>query len=478
MPRIRMLGFSVLVSVLLVVVAMFSPAVSPASAFLDVPAGHAYAQAINELSSRGIISGYSTGQFGINDSASRQQFAKMIVKTLGLPVTGQESSPFTDVDIQTGSDPLYPSKYVAVCAKQGITTGKTPTTFDPFAHITREQLITMVTRPMQFLDPPSTYSPPFVEQQFTLKEHFENARKAAHAGLLDGLEGIGSAYDFQADATRGECVRLLYNLVPGDASTPPNPDVVASAQDTADALTALQPRSVPEHFMKGETVRREGDFDVNAYFQVLTHLSMEPGFVLDYVYDFEGLGGEPIIYARLETQPPYILYKHPVDTFGNPIPETGYRDTSRDFPTPIRRDAYLSHVRVDGTREGYVELALLRLLGNQFYLFWHAAYNDMVVVGNLEALEKQLAVVEAPYAESGRSASRPSPVWIRSQASRMDLRPTVHLNDNGTAEVRMVTFSKWRGLVEMRCTMNQSFPHQVSPWETRTLVAFNWGLMY
>ena len=49
----------------------------------------------------------------------------MIVKTLGLTVTGLESCPFGDVSRGlSAGDPLYPDKYVAVCAAAGITTGK------------------------------------------------------------------------------------------------------------------------------------------------------------------------------------------------------------------------------------------------------------------------------------------------------------------------------------------------------------------
>lgn len=70
----------------------------------------------------------------------------------------------------------------------------------------------MVTRAAGLPDPPVAYEPPFFYQQFSLEEHFLNARRAARAGLLDGLEGLGPAYDFFAPATRGECAQLLLNL--------------------------------------------------------------------------------------------------------------------------------------------------------------------------------------------------------------------------------------------------------------------------
>ncbi|MBN1630161.1 MAG: S-layer homology domain-containing protein [Thermoleophilia bacterium] len=183
------------------------------SGFQDVPATHPYHDAIVALAARGIIGGYTDGNFGPDDDVTRQQFAKMIVKTLGYAVTGTEVCPFVDVAAQMGTDPFYPSKYVAVCADHGITQGKTPTTFAPGEKITRQQLITMVARAADLPDPPVEYEAGFLPDQFSLEEHFINARKAAYAGLLDGLQGIDLTYDFTLAATRGECAQLLYNLM-------------------------------------------------------------------------------------------------------------------------------------------------------------------------------------------------------------------------------------------------------------------------
>jgi hypothetical protein len=136
----------------------------------------------------------------------------MIVKTLAYTVTGSEVCPFTDVTAQTGTDPFYPSKYVAVCATHGITQGKTATTFAPGDDITHQQLITMVARAADLSDPPGSYMPSFTAAQFSLNVHYLNARKAANAGLLAGLQGIGPSYNFLAPSTRGECAQILYNL--------------------------------------------------------------------------------------------------------------------------------------------------------------------------------------------------------------------------------------------------------------------------
>jgi hypothetical protein len=181
--------------------------------FPDVSSHHPYVSAIEDLASHGIVRGFVDGTFGPDKLVTRQQFAKMVVNTLGLNVTGSEMCPFADVLTQIGDDPFYPSKYVAVCAAHGITLGKTPTSFAPYDNITRQQLITMIVRAVNLSEPPADYTPPFSSGQFYPEEHYLNARKAAYAALLDGLQDIGPAYGFMSPATRGEVCALLYNLL-------------------------------------------------------------------------------------------------------------------------------------------------------------------------------------------------------------------------------------------------------------------------
>ena len=172
-----------------------------------------YKQAIESIAQAGIISGFIDGTFGPEKLVIRQQFAKMIVKTLDLNVTSSEICPFVDVPEHVGSDPFYPSKYVAVCAAYDITRGKTETTFAPYDNITRQQLITMIVRAADLPEPPEDFIPPFASNQFYPDEHYLSALKAAYAGLLDGLQGVGPAYDFLEAASRGECAQLLHNLL-------------------------------------------------------------------------------------------------------------------------------------------------------------------------------------------------------------------------------------------------------------------------
>ena len=107
-----------------------NPGAPVAPYFSDV-AGSPYETAIYEMAKRRIILGFEDQSFRPDVAVTRQQFAKMIVKTLGLVVTGNEVCPFRDVAAQMGKDPWYPSKYVAVCAAHEITKGLPDATFDP-----------------------------------------------------------------------------------------------------------------------------------------------------------------------------------------------------------------------------------------------------------------------------------------------------------------------------------------------------------
>jgi len=185
---------------------------APATTTTTVVSGSTpYAHEILLLADLGVVTGYGNGYFGPMANVTRQQFAKMIVLALGYNVSPLAACAFKDVaPLPDSSDPLYPAGYIAACAAAGITVGKTPDTFCPYDQITRAQLITMVARAAGLAGPPAGYTPVF--ENFN-DAHYPWARRAAYAGLLDGLAGLGAGYDFWAPATRGEVCLLLANLL-------------------------------------------------------------------------------------------------------------------------------------------------------------------------------------------------------------------------------------------------------------------------
>jgi hypothetical protein len=216
----------------------------PALAFSDVPAGGPYAAAIDDLSGRQIINGYNDGTFGPDNPTMRQQFAKMIVLSLGLPVSETDVCTFVDVD-SSGPDSLYPDNYIAVAAAKGITAGTTPSHFSPDLRITRAQAVTMVVRALDQLEP-GALSPTPAGFQSTWgdfsPDHAGSAAKAESNGLLAGLgadashpEGDLSALDPFGEMPRGEVAQLLHNLVVKAAPPPPPPPVDYAAIHAPDA---------------------------------------------------------------------------------------------------------------------------------------------------------------------------------------------------------------------------------------------------
>lgn len=186
-----------------------STTTTTAPRFVDVsPATTPYAEEIGYLASLGIVVGKGDGHFYPDSPLMRQQFAKMIVLTMGYPVGETEMAPFGDVSHLPGD--LYPYHYVAVAWKNAITQGTRSGYFSPYLDLNRAQMITMVVRAAGLPEPPSEYVPPF--PNFSLV-HYPYARTAASAGILDALVGMGPDYDFLAPASRGEVCALLNELL-------------------------------------------------------------------------------------------------------------------------------------------------------------------------------------------------------------------------------------------------------------------------
>ena len=186
-----------------------------AATFTDVPAGYPYYTAIDQLSNSGIISGYGDGTFGPGNPVTRQQFAKLICRDLGVTVPGNSVCPFPDVTHQPGSDPLYPEHYVARAAQLGLTTGYPDGLFHPWNNISRFQVITMVVRGAQsvypgLLDtPPAGFHSTWNEQASAV--HSPMARIAEYNGLLTGMPL--AQLDPWAPMPRGEVAQVLWCLL-------------------------------------------------------------------------------------------------------------------------------------------------------------------------------------------------------------------------------------------------------------------------
>jgi hypothetical protein len=224
----------------------------------------------------------------------------------------------------------------------------------------------------------------------------------------------------------------------------PTPDPSLDWASPIQTAAALQPDEIPDHLLQATPQPQATDFDPNQYFTAFTHLSMEQGYVLDYNYQYDGMGGWPYLFARLE---------------GNDTVEAG-----EALP-------YLEHVQTDGSEMGYYELAAFDMMAGQFYLFWHANYNDTVIVPDNATREAILTSVTS--GDMGYAMEEDS---VR-EARAIDITPQVTINGD-TVTVRFVTFSNFTGFTERIYTIAKEFPHIIMNEESKVLVEYNWGIVF
>lgn len=211
----RRVRLGIIGAVVLAIILMLALA-SPALAFPDVPVSHPYAGAIDDLSSLGIIGGYTNGNFGLNDSVKRAQFSKMVVGTLDITPNASTSTRFTDLGSPDSGG--YPHRFVQTAFDNGITygTNAAQTLFAPWNAIRRDQVVSMIVRgvdnifPGSLLDPSAETPTDFYDVP---EPHGSNLRIAEYNGLLDGLIGLGSNWSVTATATRGEVAQMLWNVL-------------------------------------------------------------------------------------------------------------------------------------------------------------------------------------------------------------------------------------------------------------------------
>jgi hypothetical protein len=245
------------------------------------------------------------------------------------------------------------------------------------------------------------------------------------------------------------CLVFIASLT--SCNLPAQPENDSPLQDTVDAMAAVKSGlRTPEHLLVENAQRDGSEFDPNLYFTALKHLSMAPGYVLDYVYHYDGMGGRPVLYARPEGLALYRTYEE-------------YAASS------LVDDSYLNAVIADGTPESYFELVMLSIMGNQFYLDWHANYNDTSIVCDSEALEALLSDIG--------SWGEQMPLTDKMRARLLNLEPVIEIGAD-TVTVQIVTFTKWGGFFRETYTLQRGFPHEILDFQTEPLVAYDCGIMF
>jgi hypothetical protein len=209
----------------------------------------------------------------------------------------------------------------------------------------------------------------------------------------------------------------------------------------------------PSHFWEENPGKQGGEFDPNRYFEVFSHLSMQDDYTLDFIYHQNGFGGFPVLYARPVDQPPYAN-------------EAEYGAATSDS------SGYLSFVVPQDSPEGYFEYAALSMLADQFYLDWHANYNDWQVLCGQDDIE---GIIRSFSDEDGFGIPMTASQKRQARAIK-EPQPSVTLT-NKTATVKLLVFTKWGGFYLREFTINRA-DHSILDVQDIQLVEYECGILF
>jgi len=232
---------------------------------------------------------------------------------------------------------------------------------------------------------------------------------------------------------------------------PSRTGMISDCAQIVSAMGGLQAGDIPQYLF--DTGKKQGDeFDVNQYFNVLTHISIQEGYTLDYVYQNDSLGGYP------------LLYVHPVD-------QAPYASTA-DIPENTQLQDFHDYLEIEDTEQGYFEYVVIDVMANQFYLFWHANYNDTQMVCNRQQVNDIVAQVSS--GDFGSAMDLPAQTKARTMRN---IEPVVRLTGD-IAIVEIITFTKWGGFYRYTYTINRGFPPTIVDIKQENLVPYDCGIAF
>lgn len=178
--------------------------IKPLYRFKDVDANGWYVTSgmLESVVERGIMNGYSTYEFGPNDTMTRGQFACMMKNALRKTDVGSVGRDASFSDVASGA---YYADAVEWCAEHGLMNGFSDTQFGPDSPVTREQVVTVI---HNLLGRPSCG-----KYDKRANEASEWARDAVAWGIESGIIGQGSSLDAKRTCTRIEAATMIMRAI-------------------------------------------------------------------------------------------------------------------------------------------------------------------------------------------------------------------------------------------------------------------------
>ncbi|WP_052486984.1 S-layer homology domain-containing protein [Gordoniibacillus kamchatkensis] len=190
--------------------------------YQDVPQDFWAYQAVNDLSKRGVISGYSDGTFKPQSSVTREEFAKLVSATFNMDLINPAHADFADVLPNRWS-------YQYVETAKDYLTGYYPPNgrafFDPEAFATREDVAVALVKALGL-------SATDLKDKNILSEKFSDVDKISYSlrnyvaiaterSLINGYDD--GTFGPDRPVTRAEAATLIYRSIKGsnaDANAP------------------------------------------------------------------------------------------------------------------------------------------------------------------------------------------------------------------------------------------------------------------
>lgn len=240
-------------------------------------------------------------------------------------------------------------------------------------------------------------------------------------------------------------------------------DVALSWQEDIDQIRSLyRSQSIPQHLLNEEAALQGDEFDIRTAMEILDHLSMADGYQLSYVYKYDPMGSYPILYAYQE----------------NNLPSASLKDYMSARPECFQSSekpphcSYMQLIEADGSEIGYLQFVLFQMMGRQFYLDWHANYNDTTLIATEKALDQ--IITHLSDSDFG---------FPIDDLQKEEIKNSVHPAPEVTIGAEFVTlwvvyFTKWGGFFEVQYELNKDFPHTIQEIKSRNLFDYDCGIMF
>lgn len=203
----------------LIILPTFTVHAIQTSPFSDLDVNHWAYKAVTDMVNKGIIQGFPDGTFRPNDPVTREQFAKLLVLAMEIPLKTPSKPTFADV---TQNDWAYP--YVEACANYltGYKSGN-KFYFKGKEKAVREDMAVaiVVAKGLQKQKPDYSFLDAFADKSKISPNLRDYVTIAAQFKIM---EGDGKNFNPLGNLTRAEACVLIYksSLAAGDNKVPAN----------------------------------------------------------------------------------------------------------------------------------------------------------------------------------------------------------------------------------------------------------------